>query len=281
LAQAVPTIDLIVGGHSHTALKAPERIGDTWIVQAGSNGRSVGHVELTVKDDEIATIEGRLVDLIEPGPGPQGASDNVMSRVSSYRRRIEAAFGAVVGVSSTVLGRKDDSESALGAWTTDMLRRATGANLAIFNGGGLRADLPAGSLTVGAIHGVFPFANPVAVFTMAGADVERLLLQIARSEHAADGSFVQFSGASLTWRLGPLGPEIVRADLGGQDLDVARQYRVATNSYVVEQWQRHLPVEPRDVTLLEKTVYDVAVEAVKAGPVDAPADWERRSVRLP
>jgi len=42
LAEAVPQIDLILGGHSHTVLPKPERVGTTWICQGGSHGRYSG-----------------------------------------------------------------------------------------------------------------------------------------------------------------------------------------------------------------------------------------------
>lgn len=46
LAQRVPRIDLILGGHSHDTLAAPERVGDVPIVHAGPYGRFVSRSEL-------------------------------------------------------------------------------------------------------------------------------------------------------------------------------------------------------------------------------------------
>jgi 2',3'-cyclic-nucleotide 2'-phosphodiesterase (5'-nucleotidase family) len=45
LAEAVPGIDIILGGHSHTVIQEPERMGDTWIAQGGSHGHYVGVYE--------------------------------------------------------------------------------------------------------------------------------------------------------------------------------------------------------------------------------------------
>jgi 2',3'-cyclic-nucleotide 2'-phosphodiesterase (5'-nucleotidase family) len=45
LAQAVPGIDIVFGGHSHSVLEVPERVGSTWICQGGSHGRYVGVYE--------------------------------------------------------------------------------------------------------------------------------------------------------------------------------------------------------------------------------------------
>lgn len=43
LAESGAPINIILGGHSHTVLEAPEQIGSTWIAQGGSHGRFVGN----------------------------------------------------------------------------------------------------------------------------------------------------------------------------------------------------------------------------------------------
>ena len=50
LAATVPGIDLIVGGHTHAVLEHGERVGDTWIVQAGAHGKFVGRVDIGTKE---------------------------------------------------------------------------------------------------------------------------------------------------------------------------------------------------------------------------------------
>jgi 2',3'-cyclic-nucleotide 2'-phosphodiesterase (5'-nucleotidase family) len=45
LAVACPALDLILGGHSHSTLTEPERIGKVMICQGGSHGRFVGRYE--------------------------------------------------------------------------------------------------------------------------------------------------------------------------------------------------------------------------------------------
>jgi 2',3'-cyclic-nucleotide 2'-phosphodiesterase (5'-nucleotidase family) len=45
LASEVKGIDIILGGHSHDRIDPPERIGDTWICQAGSFGSEIGRLE--------------------------------------------------------------------------------------------------------------------------------------------------------------------------------------------------------------------------------------------
>lgn len=57
LAEAVPEIDLILGGHSHTVLEQPERIGSTWICQGGSHGRFIGRYVWDTDGKSLAASE--------------------------------------------------------------------------------------------------------------------------------------------------------------------------------------------------------------------------------
>ena len=61
LAAQVPAIDVILGGHSHTVLETPERVGDTWIAQGGSHCRFRGEYRW---DGRV--LEGGLRSIDEP-----------------------------------------------------------------------------------------------------------------------------------------------------------------------------------------------------------------------
>ena len=49
LAERVPDIDLIIGGHSHDALQHGERVGETFIVQTGSHAHYIGSVNISIE----------------------------------------------------------------------------------------------------------------------------------------------------------------------------------------------------------------------------------------
>ncbi|MCJ7748019.1 MAG: metallophosphoesterase, partial [Desulfobacterales bacterium] len=60
LAEKVKGIDVIVGGHSHTKVTKPVKVGDTIIVQAWEYGRALGLLDLTSRDGKIVRFEGYL-----------------------------------------------------------------------------------------------------------------------------------------------------------------------------------------------------------------------------
>lgn len=54
LAERCPEIDMIFGGHSHTVLEQPERVGQTWIMQGGSHARFMGVYDFDPRTKSLA-----------------------------------------------------------------------------------------------------------------------------------------------------------------------------------------------------------------------------------
>lgn len=278
LARNVPGIDLIVGGHSHTRLYSPSRVGDTWIVQAGSYGRTLGVVDLQVADDAIQDFRYELRELhLDRAPGPP--SPEVVALVEEYKERLDEVFGEVLTEAPALLGRDYHRESALGRWISDALRVTSGADIGLYNGGGIRSDIPAGVVTKGVIFNAFPFGNEVQLFEMSGKDLQALLLRNVIAEHDRKRGFLPISGIRWTWRERNGAPELVDVWVGEARLDLSRDYTVASNSYIAEQWEKHLGVPPRNLRDVGLTDYDAAVTYARAGgPLVDPGD--RRSTRV-
>lgn len=271
LAAEVAGIDLIVGGHSHTPLGTPERVGETWIVQAGSYGRQLGVVRLEVGDDRISSFQGHLLDLVPelPGGAPKRGLANQIDDLSD---KVERRFGVEIGEVVADLRREGGKESALGRWAADAMRAAGRAEVGLYNSGGLRADLLAGPLTRRELYEVFPFANQVVRFELSGEELLAMALHSAAGLSSGRHSPLQISGLQVTWRVRMGAAEIVQARVGGQPVELQRRYVVATNSFVAEQWRSNMGVEPHGVVVLDITALEAAEAWVRQGPVVPPPD---------
>ncbi len=267
LAEALPELDLIVGGHSHSAVNPPERIGDTWIVQAGSYGRQLGVLQMVVRDGRITDFQGTLRDLtLDDLPAEPGAE--VVALTEHWRDEVDARFGRRVGeVPHDIL--RGEGESPMGRLAAEIVRHSAAADVGIMNAGGLRADLRAGALTVGDLYEVFPFANEIVTFQVTGAQLVSMLLRSVTRQRA-ERSPLQLAGVAFTWRLRLDAPELVEVTVGGAPLELDRAYTVATNSYVAQQWQYNLGVEPTGLTKTGVTVLDAAVASAAEAPLSAP-----------
>ena len=244
LARAVPGIDLIVDGHSHTELAAPVLENGVVIVQAGEYGRYLGRVDLLCENDQTRLVGGRLLPVnltrkIERNGqttrelvGEAVSEDPAMlALLSPYQERGDKALLTVIGhsagnfTSDRVLMR--GGETDLGNLACQALLEKTGADAAVMNSGGLRAGLPAGAITYKDVLRVKPFGNTICTVTMTGADLADYL-RTAASMTPGSGAFAQFGGVSFRLKDGGIRDVVVN----GTPLDPDRIYTLALESYL-------------------------------------------------
>ncbi|MBQ3799323.1 MAG: 5'-nucleotidase C-terminal domain-containing protein, partial [Treponema sp.] len=140
-------------------------------------------------------------------------------------------------------------ESELGDYCTDALRKLTGADVALMNGGGIRGDLSEGSVTYWDILTAFPFGNSVAVIKASGQQILDALEWGARSLPSGSGGFLQVSGMRYELDTSVPSPCITdergmcsgiqgerrvrKVIVGDKALDMDRIYTVAGPDYIL------------------------------------------------
>jgi 5'-nucleotidase/UDP-sugar diphosphatase len=234
LAAAVPGIDVIVGGHSHTKVLKPVVVGQTLIVQAGAHAEDLGVLDLTVEGGKITAFNGFLQE-IKPAAGQ--ADPKIQQLVSSYARRVDSLLNRRVGRTEVDLnGQTADvmsRETNLGDLVADVLRVKAGADAAIINGGGLRASIGRGPITAKQVHAVLPFDNYLVAIRLTGRQVKAVLEHGVSSLPKPSGRFPQVSGLTLVYsRSAPVGQRVQAVTIGGRPLNPDREYLIATNDYL-------------------------------------------------
>lgn len=231
LAAAVPGIDLIIGGHSHTAVTMPVRVGGTVVAQAGSHGMHLGVVRLEVDPRSGSVIFRDSGSGLLPVSAASGApADPEVSRVAeSYRARLAGEFSKTVGTAAVALVRNDYAESNVGNLLCDAARAATGADVAFMNAYGIRADLPGGAITLEQVYTMLPFENTLLTVELAG---EGILSALERGATLESG-MLQVSGVEMRIDLSrPKGGRVSDVRIAGVPLDPKKRYRVALNDFL-------------------------------------------------
>ncbi|MEK7790378.1 MAG: 5'-nucleotidase C-terminal domain-containing protein [Deltaproteobacteria bacterium] len=236
LAKANPEIDLIVGGHSHTLLKEPVVIpaeagihSKTVIVQAFQYAKNIGELRLRVDGDHIESYEYMMHELDE-----KIADDIEMTALlEPYLAKAKSSFDVVVGEAKVTLnGRREDvrsSEANLGNLISDVIRKVTKADVALQNGGGIRASIEKGKVTYGDILKAFPFGNQIVTVKLNGKELLDILNRSASLTRPA-GGFLQVSGISFIIKKDFI--ENVRVQ--GSPLKLDKVYTIATSDFVAQ-----------------------------------------------
>src|SRR5208337_1159169 len=198
LARKVRGIDIIVGGHSHTAIRDPVIESGTVIVQAGSNGIYLGVLNITfdgAKKKILSYTRRDELRLVSPASGVQ-LDPNVARIVDKYEAQVKTEFSKVIGTAAADLTRDSTGESDLGDVVSDAMRDATGAQIAFQNGGGIRSDISKGPITVEAVFTALPFDNDLVSMDLTGEQITDLLEKSVLSENV-----LQVSGIQLVYDL--------------------------------------------------------------------------------
>lgn len=255
IAASVAGISVIVGGHSHTLLSNtdPQALGpyptlvkgpsgrDVPIVQAKSYSKYLGELKVTFDDDgNVIRSEGAPI-LLDSSVVPDPA---YLARVKELAKPIEALKAQKVAESTGVIEAAREVcrvvECSMGNLVADaMLDRVKGQgmSIAIINGGGLRASIDAGDVTMGEVLTVLPFQNTLSTFQLKGADVVTALENGVSQIDQGAGRFAQVSGLKYAFDVSkPAGQRVSAVDVrdgsGWKPIDPAATYGVVSNNYM-------------------------------------------------
>ena len=239
IARETDGIDLIVDGHSHTALTEGLRIKNTLIVQTGWHEYRLGRATLDVENHKIISKKAELLDAdavkaLNPVPDKQ-----VLTLLADANSKAQKLLEAVVAhsdkelSSNRLLVRRNESE--LGNLAADAFRWAAKSDIAIVNGGGIRADLPAGDVKKSDTMAIFPFGNTLRIAEIKGATIRQMLEHSVEYYPASFGGFLDVSG--MTFSYDPSKPQknrVAEILVAGQPLDEDKTYTIALVDFQTE-----------------------------------------------
>ena len=239
-------VDVIVGGHSNTLLSNtneraegpyPTMVGNTAIVQAYAYGKYLGELNVTFDDAgniTQATGEPILIDAAVAEDAETVARISEMAApLEEIRNKIVADTAEPIGGDRAVCRAQ---ECSMGNLIADaMLARVAdqGVSVAIQNGGGIRASIDVGQVTMGDVLTVLPFQNTLSTFEVTGAVlVEALENGVSQVEEGA-GRFPQVAGMTFAFdAAAPAGSRVSDVMIGGAPVDMEKAYGVVSNNNV-------------------------------------------------
>lgn len=253
-------IDLLIDGHSHTVINGGIEVNDTLITSTGSYLSNVGVAiydtdtkETTAFLEEAATYDG-------------GYAEAMNEYVKSYQDIVTEAYNGKFATTTVVLnGEREPGvrtmETNLGDFAADAYLYTAQSYLgdsgitvdgAIQNGGGVRASIPAGDITMNTLYTVFPFGNYINVVKVTGAELLEALEASCSACPTALGGFPQVSGiqftvdTSIPYEKGaqypnstyfaPANPgsRVTISTVGGKKFSLTDTYYIAVNNFMAE-----------------------------------------------
>ncbi len=233
--------DVILSGDDHSYATAYD--GVTAYVETSIDGQFLTPVDLMVEvgeSDGKRTISWvpnfRFIDTAAVAPDPES-----QALVDKFNADLDATLGVEIGVTETAMDSRRNvvraEESSMGNLIADAMRAATGADIALMNGGGIRGDrtYDAGTkLTRRDILTELPFGNVTVVTELPGAQVLLALENAVSQFEKGAGRFAQVSGLTFAFDPGAeAGKRVSEVLVAGAPLESDKVYKVAVNDYIL------------------------------------------------
>jgi 2',3'-cyclic-nucleotide 2'-phosphodiesterase (5'-nucleotidase family) len=222
-------IDVVLDGHSHSTYAknmVKNKSGkDVLVSSTGTKFANIGKLVIS-KSGNFST---ELVSLKEYTK----TDSSIKGFIDLIKKAYEAEVSKVIGKTTVDLTTLNvatnkravrNAETNLGDFCADALRTVLGADVAIMNGGGIRANIAKGDITYNDLLSVFPWSNMGCLMEVTGQQIKDALEMGAKNYPEESGGFLQVSG--MTYEINSKVTSTVKVDGMGMFVSVDGKYRV-------------------------------------------------------
>lgn len=234
LASQVEGIDVIVGGHSHTELPQGHKEGNTIIVQAGSQSRFVGNLELEIDpaNKGIKSFNAKLMPVINKDLKPDS---KVQGIVNKYLAMADQQGSQIMGTALEDIHHSHKEASKLNQIFADSILEKSGAEIGLCSSRILRGNLTKGDVSYKQLYSALPFTSEefFTVSTTGKSIIEEIESRIVDGGRgiAVPAGFKYEYDSSL-----PDGSRLTSVTMpDGSPLDPDKEYNVVLNSSTISR----------------------------------------------
>lgn len=185
LAEQMPQLDLILGGHTHTLTKPSHLVNGINILQAGSNVRNLSKTTIYIVNGKAVKITPEMLDLTKYKPGDPEIENKL--RLFNDNKELNKVIGKTSGMHGS---------DELGSMMTDAVTSLKEVDVAFQNNGGIRIDmLEQGDISVKDVYKLDPFGNEVILISMSPKEIKSLIL----NAYIQAGNSIDLQVSGLTY----------------------------------------------------------------------------------
>ncbi|MDH4988186.1 5'-nucleotidase C-terminal domain-containing protein [Aminobacter anthyllidis] len=256
LIAKIPGVDVVVGGHSHSLLSNTDAKAEgpyptmidnpdgykVPVTQAASYSKYLGEFTVTFDDNGVVKEAKGDPIYLDNSIKPDEA---VLARIKELGAPIEELKNKEVAETTALIDGSREScrarECEMGNLISDAILdrvKDQGVTIVFQNGGGIRASIDQGVVTMGEVLTVLPFQNTLATFQLSGKDIVASLEAGVSEIEEGKGKFPQVAGLkysfdkSVAANTGRVKSVEVMDGGAWKPIDEAKVYTVATNNYV-------------------------------------------------
>lgn len=210
LAWNTTGIDAILDGHAHSVLPCwIEENGEEEKVLICSTGTKLANLGQLVISEEGVVTTGLISNYPESDEKLQEYIDVIQAVYEGeLQKKVGTSEVTLTGYTADGIRLVRNRETTIGNFCADAYRAIAGADIAVVNGGGVRADIEAGDITYEDIYAVHPYGNTLCMTEVTGQEILDMLEMSSRKTQqlfeedgnavGEEGGFLSVSGMKYT-----------------------------------------------------------------------------------
>ncbi|SHI87039.1 LPXTG-motif cell wall anchor domain-containing protein [Clostridium amylolyticum] len=263
-ANRVKNIDAIITGHTHQTLDG--RVNNIPIVQGYYNGRSLARIHLEFDDNNKLVLAAGSVDDLYNRVKTLTEDPEVKAMVAGYVKELAPILNEKVidlGMDLPHDTTQNGGLSPMGIWSTALMAKVGGAQIAVTNGGGLRRGFEKGTITMGLMYELMPFDNTIVTLNIKGADLKRVIEHGIMAEGFKPG---QFYGLKVYYDKDAKANSRIKGMtlLDGTPIEMDKYYKVVTNDFIVDKGDQYDFTGAKDIVDTGKPIRDEMAALLKS-----------------
>ena len=189
-------VDMIIGGHSHTVLKQPEKVHNILIAQAGVGSDQIGRFDITVDDDTNSIVDYTWT-LVQIDDSIARPDKELAAYIESFTKDVDRKYSAIISKFAVKMTHpKREIETTLGNLIADAFAENSQSDVMLVGSGSIRVKELGPLVTLKDYHACFPYDDSLHRFNVSGIQLKKIFSHIMRQENrTGEGECYQVNAA--------------------------------------------------------------------------------------
>lgn len=258
-------VDMIIGGHSHTALTQPEKVNNVLIAQAGVGSDQIGRFDITIDDDTNSVVDYKW-QLIQIEEGLAPKDTKLEAYIDSFKQQVDRKYSSLVTkLSQTATHPKREIETTLGNLIADAFAHHSQTDLVLVGSGSIRVKTLGPLVTLKDFLACFPYDDSLHQLTLTGQQLADLFAHIMRIENRdGEGECYQVN-LSVKAVYSESKKTLKSLSVNNQPVDPNREYTLCLQGYHYNNAKSYLNLEVDALAhkVISTSAQDVLLEYLK------------------
>lgn len=260
------SVDLIIGGHSHTVLDQPKKVNNILIAQAGNGTDQIGRFDVVVEDATNSIIEWTW-ELVPINSETTEVDHYLEEFINNYKDEVDQKYNSIVTrFSEKLFHPHREEETTLGNMVADALADTAQSDVLLIGSGSIRVEELGPVVTLGSLKSAYPYDDSLTRYCITGRQIKKIFAHIMRKENRnGEGECFQVNGR-VRAVYSEEKDELISLSINGFPVYEDKMYTITLQNYHITNSEGNLNITKEELEetgkakVITTSIYEVLEE---------------------